>query len=114
MVATPDAADNGERLHKALARAGWGSRREIERLIAAGRVRLNGQVAELGCSVKPGDRVKLDGGRDHRVEAATESGRVLVYHKPVGLVCSRDDERGRANVFQRLPRLQRGRWINIK
>lgn len=113
MAGQPEAAANGERLHKALARAGWGSRREIERLIAAGRVRLNGQVAAVGSSVQPGDRVQLDKGRDFRVEPATPSRRVLAYHKPVGEVCSRDDERGRKNVFARLPRLNQGRWINI-
>ncbi len=112
-AATAPPNDDGERIHKALARAGWGSRREIERLIAAGRVRLNGKPAVAGCRVRPGDRVQIDGGRVLRIEPPADRIRVLAYNKPVGLVCSRRDEQGRRTVFRDLPRLKGGRWINV-
>ena len=102
-----------ERLHKVLARAGWGSRREIERWIEDGRVRVNGRRAEIGQQVGPGDRVQLDDGRNLRISGGLESLRVLAYNKPAGEVCTRRDEEGRPNIFENLPRIERGRWINI-
>lgn len=106
-------ASGGERLHKVLARAGWGSRREIERWIQEGRVRVNGRRAELGAQVGPGDRVQLDDGRNLRVSGGMPELHVLAYNKPAGEVCSRSDEQGRPNIFAHLPRIERGRWINI-
>lgn len=103
----------GERIHKVLARVGWGSRREIERWIEAGRIRVNGTRAVTGARVVTGDRVQLDDGRVLRVGPAAQSVRVLAYNKPAGVVCSRHDPEGRPHIFERLPRLDRGRWINI-
>ena len=107
------APPSSERLHKVLARAGWGSRREIERWIDDGRVRINGRRAEIGAQVGPGDRVQLDDGRTLRISSNQQDLHVLAYNKPAGEVCTRSDEQGRPNIFQHLPRIERGRWINI-
>lgn len=104
---------SGERVHKVLAQAGWGSRREIERWILAGRVRINGKCAIAGARVEPGDRVQLDDGRALRVKAQTQKIQVLAYNKPAGVVCTRRDPEKRPTVFEHLPRIKSGRWINI-
>ena len=102
-----------ERLQKWLARAGCGSRRGLEEWIRARRVTVNGVVAELGMSVNDGDEVCVDGraiAAPPPVEEARP--RVLIYHKPVGEICSQSDQEGRATVFDRLPRVG-GRWIAV-
>ena len=102
-----------ERLQKILANTGLGSRRELERWIAAGEVSVNGRVASLG------DRAALDDdlavrGRFYRVVADdVQPRRVLLYHKPIGEVTTRDDPEGRRTVFDSLPRLHHGRWIAV-
>jgi 23S rRNA pseudouridine2605 synthase len=99
--APPTAAPEGERVAKALARAGVASRREIERLIEAGRVALNGQVLTTpAVKVGPSDILTVDGAP---VEAA-EPARLFLYHKPPGLVTTHADPKGRPTVFQALPR----------
>ena len=96
-----------------LAAAGFGSRREIEGWIVAGRLSVNDQVARLGARITHADRVALDG-RPLRLErAAPEQRRVILYHKPEGELTTRRDPEGRPTVFEALPRLRRGRWINI-
>ena len=109
----PTAASTGERIQKALSRSGWGSRREIERLIRAGRIRKNEQMVALGDTLKPGDRVQLDDGRIVRVEEEKTELQVLLYNKPLGEVCTRKDEEGRATIFDKLPAVRSGRWINV-
>ena len=104
---------SGEKLQKVLARMGLGSRREIEGWIGAGRVSVNGEVAQLGCRVDTLDQIVVDGRllkRDLNTEVIR---RVLIYNKPEGEVCTRDDPEGRPTVFDQLPRLKQGRWINI-
>ncbi len=101
-----------ERLQKALARMGFGSRREIEGWIEQGRVKLNGKVAELGVKVKDGDRTEFNGKRIV-IRAAKAEVRVLVYNKPVGQVCSRKDEKGRPSVFDNLPKITNARWVSV-
>ncbi|SDU15028.1 23S rRNA pseudouridine2605 synthase [Halopseudomonas salegens] len=104
---------SGEKLQKVLARMGLGSRREVEGWIAAGRVLVNGEQAVLGCRVDSLDQITLDGRplkRDLNTEVVR---RVIIYNKPEGEVCTRDDPEGRPTVFDRLPRLKQGRWINI-
>lgn len=102
----------GEKLQKVLARAGIGSRREMERWIAEGRVTIDGRPATLGDRVGPQQSICVDG---HELRAANlkPKMRLLMYHKPEGEVCTRADPEGRATVFDRLPPLRHGRWISI-
>ncbi len=103
----------GERLQKLLARAGLGSRRQIEDWIRQGRIRLNGRTAVLGARAARGDRIELDG-RPVQFRLALEPRRrVIAYHKPVGEVTSRRDPGGRPSVFDRLPPLKTGRWVAV-
>ena len=108
----PQAAAEGEKLQKVLARAGFGSRRHMESAIAEGRVQVNGSVATLGLRVDAKDRIKLDGVSVHQ-DSFTQSSRVLLYNKPEGEICSRNDPEGRRTVYERLPTLKAGRWISI-
>lgn len=103
----------GERIQKVLARAGYGSRREIERWIEAGRVQLNGKTAKLGDTVTPSDRLKVNGKLVPRTRLVKKQSRYLVYHKPVGEICSRSDPEGRRTVFESLPKIRGGRWIAV-
>src|SRR5262245_24394401 len=91
------------RLHKLIAEAGVASRRAAERLIAEGRVRVNGvAVAELGAHADPTrDRIEVDGRPRPRVERK----RYVLLHKPRGFLTTRDDPRGRARVFDLVPDL---------
>lgn len=110
----PLAEAKPERLQKVLAQAGIGSRREMDQWIAEGRVTVNGEVAQLGQSVVPTDKVKI-GGRliNIRFTGSSRPPRVLMYHKPEGEIVSRDDPDGRPSVFAALPRMRGGRWINV-
>jgi len=101
-----------ERLHKVLAQAGLGSRRALEQRIADGLVKVNGEVAQTGQSIKSGDKVELDG-RGFVATALTETSRVLAYNKPEGEVTTREDPEGRPTVFEALPALKGARWIAI-
>jgi 23S rRNA pseudouridine2605 synthase len=102
-----------ERLQKVLARAGLGSRRQIESWIRAGKITVNGRLAELGVSITERDRVKIDG---RSVSFSSDPARDihnLVYHKPAGELTTRKDEAGRPTVFDNLPRLRHARWVTI-
>ena len=101
-----------ERLHKVLAQAGLGSRRALEERIAQGLVKVNGEVAQTGQSVKGGDRIDIDG-KTFVATALTEPASVLLYNKPEGEVTTREDPEGRATVFEALPRLKGARWIAV-
>ncbi|MCT6699558.1 23S rRNA pseudouridine(2605) synthase RluB [Rheinheimera sp. 4Y26] len=102
-----------EKLQKVLARSGVGSRREMESWISAGRVTIDGKVAQLGDRVIPTQIVRVDG---HPVKLAAEAEqicRVIAYHKPEGEICSRTDPEGRPTVFDRLPKIRGSRWVAI-
>lgn len=103
----------GERLQKALAGVGLGSRRAIEEWIRDGRIAVNGRTAELGVRVKPGDRITLDGREISLAAGAAVDTAVLGYHKPLGEVTTRSDPQGRPTVFERLPAAPSGRWIVV-
>ena len=117
MTDKPESTDSepralpGEKLQKVLARAGLGSRREMERWIQAKRVVVDNKVASLGDRVDGRAKITVDG-----KPLATPSGedtRCILYHKPTGEVCTRKDPQGRRTVFERLPKLKSGRWISI-
>jgi 23S rRNA pseudouridine2605 synthase len=101
------------KLQKVLADAGHGSRREIEEWIAAGRVSVNGEPAHIGQRIGPDDRVRVNGRLVQLKAGSTRIPRVLLYHKPEGEIVSRDDPDGRPTVFEKLPRINNGRWIAI-
>jgi 23S rRNA pseudouridine2605 synthase len=103
---------SGDKLQKILAQAGLGSRREMEKVIAEGRVTVNGKRASLGDRVVAKDTIVLDGKKVVLAEQDT-AGRVLIYNKPEGEICSRHDPEGRRTVFERLPKLKQGRWIAV-
>ncbi len=101
-----------ERLHKVLAQAGLGSRRALEQRIADGLVKVNGETAQTGMSVRGGDRIDIDG-KSFVASALTEPARVLMYNKPEGEVTTREDPEGRPTIFEALPALKGARWIAI-
>lgn len=103
----------GERLQKALAQAGVGSRREMEEWIADGRVTVNGEVATLGRRVLDGDIVRVDRRVVHIETRGDSLPRVLLYHKQEGEIVSRDDPEKRTSVFDKLPKLRGQKWIAI-
>jgi 23S rRNA pseudouridine2605 synthase len=102
----------GERIQKILANLGYGSRREIERWIEAGRLRVNGKIIQLGARIEPGDNLSLDG-KPVNIPVLEQATRILLYHKPIDEICTRDDPEGRPTVFDNLPALKGGRWIAI-
>lgn len=102
-----------ERLQKLLARAGYGSRRQLEQVIASGRIRINERVATLGDKADAGDRIRMDGrllNLDKRLDVGC---RVLAYKKYVDQVVTRKDPEGRPTIFKGLPKLEAGRWLAV-
>ncbi|MBK8285937.1 MAG: rRNA pseudouridine synthase [Ahniella sp.] len=102
-----------ERIQKVLAQAGLGSRRTIEERVAAGDIRINGQPATVGNSVRTGDRVEIDGKAFMATVTPVEDIHVLLYHKPEGEISTTEDPEGRRTVYERMPRLKNTRWISI-
>ncbi len=102
----------GEKLQKVLARAGVGSRREMERWITDGRVSVDGHIAKLGDRVVPEQIMRVDG-HMLRHTSTTPKRRILIYNKPEGELCTRSDPAGRPTIFQHLPHTHRGRWITV-
>ena len=103
-----------EKLHKVLADAGIGSRRDMEERIAEGRISVNGEPAHVGQRVTPSDVIRFDGRIVRR--SALENNdvpKVLIYHKPAGEIVSKDDPEGRPTVFDHLPRIGGARWIAV-
>lgn len=103
----------GEKLQKVLARLGVASRRDSEQWIKDGRIKVNGVVAHLGMRVTHRDNISVDGEPVKQDRETAALRRVILYNKPEGEVCTRRDPEGRPTVFERLPRLKAGRWINI-
>ncbi len=100
------------KLHKVLADAGIGSRRDMEELIIAGRVSVNGEPAHIGQRVGPDDKVRINGKPITRPKA-NKPPRIILYHKPAGEIVSHDDPGGRATVFARLPKIRSGKWLSV-
>jgi 23S rRNA pseudouridine2605 synthase len=108
LAAEPDAP----KLHKVLAQAGIGSRREMEQMILEGRITVNGDPAHIGQRISFGDQVKV-GGKPIRFRIVPPPPRVVAYHKPVGEIVTHDDPQNRPTVFRRLPRLSQGKWQSV-
>ena len=106
------ADDDAPKLHKVLAEAGLGSRRDMEDLIVAGRVSVNGEPAHIGQRILPTDAVRINGKLIQR-RVSSKPPRVLVYHKPAGEIVSHDDPEGRPSVFDRLPSMKAGKWLAV-
>ncbi|MEO0574776.1 MAG: 23S rRNA pseudouridine(2605) synthase RluB [Pseudomonadota bacterium] len=102
-----------DRAQKVLAAAGYGSRREIERMIAAGALTINGKVAELGATLSGGETLVLNGKPVSIKASQSARHRHLMYHKPVGELCSRSDPEGRKLIFDALPEPGLRRWITV-
>ncbi len=102
-----------ERIQKILSRAGYGSRREIERWVKAGEITVNGVVATTGQAVEENDKILLRGQILKLATKLKAKPQVLLYHKKIGEICSRNDPEGRPTVFDKLPKLSSGRWIQV-
>ncbi|MBT3722356.1 MAG: 23S rRNA pseudouridylate synthase B, partial [Gammaproteobacteria bacterium] len=101
-----------DRIQKVLANQGAGSRRQIDKLLQEGRIKVNDKVAKPGDQLQGGEKVSID---DKLVKFPRHiiKPKVLMYHKPVGLVSTRSDPEGRPTVYGQLPKLQQGRWIGV-
>lgn len=108
--ATAEPSD--EKLQKVLARAGIGSRREMERAIEAGQVKVNDRIAKLGDRVTSADKIFVNGKRV-LLRSEVSRRRVILYNKPEGEICSRSDPEGRRTVYDGLPQLSGERWISV-
>ena len=108
LAADPDAP----KLHKVLAQAGVGSRRDLEQMIVEGQITVNGQAAHIGQRISFGDRINV-GGKPVRYRISPPPPRVLAYHKPAGEVVTHDDPQQRPTVFRKLPRLPQGKWQSV-
>lgn len=102
----------GEKLQKVLARLGVASRREVERMIEVGQIRVNDMVAKLGDRITNKDKVFVNGQRVV-LQAEASRRRVILYNKPEGEICSRSDPEGRPTVYDRLPSIKGERWISV-
>lgn len=102
-----------EKLHKALAHAGYGSRRQLEQWIKDGRITVNGKRAELGIRVSVQDKITVDGKPVRLSNNHHQQIKMLAYHKPEGEVCTRSDPQGRKTVFENLPSISDGRWVSV-
>jgi 23S rRNA pseudouridine2605 synthase len=104
---------DGERIQKVLARGGLASRREIERWITEGRLKINGVLVKQGAHLKPGDYLQLNERVVNWEKFERQPTRVLIYHKPTGEIVSRNDPQGRPTIFANLPKLDTSRWISV-
>lgn len=103
-------SESDERIQKYLARHGVASRRAVEKLIKAGRISVNGQIAGLGQKVGAEDEISVDG---RPIKPDRAELKLLILHKPVGYLCSSIAEHGLPSVFELLPDLQHGRWVMV-
>lgn len=110
---TSKSTAGSEKLQKALARLGLGSRRQMEEVIKSGRVSINGDTASIGDRVSQGDDIRVDGRLIRYTAESEKRRRVLAYYKPEGEICSAHDPEGRPTVFERLPKLSHDRWVMV-
>jgi 23S rRNA pseudouridine2605 synthase len=95
-----------EKIQKVLANLGLASRRQIEQWISAGRISVDGKVAKLGDRVTNRAKISVDGRLVKIIPPKSLVTQVILYHKPIGEVCTRSDEKNRKTVFANLPVLQ--------
>ena len=112
--ATPAATapPRSQKLQKVLAQSGLGSRRAMEEVIKAGKVKVNGEPATLGMRVTTEDMIQV-GRRQIKFKVTTRLPRVIVYHKIDGEIVSRDDPQGRRSVFEKLPVIRSAKWLAV-
>ena len=101
-----------DRIQKVLAQSGFGSRREIEKAIVEKKILVNNKIAVIGQSINSSDKVIINGKPIH-LKGTKNLPRVLIYHKPEGEIVSENDPKGRASVFQNLPKIKQGKWVSI-
>ncbi|WP_225721737.1 pseudouridine synthase [Candidatus Vallotiella sp. (ex Adelges kitamiensis)] len=106
------AENDAPKLHKVLAEVGIGSRREMEELIIAGRVSVNGEPAHIGQRIMLTDQVRING-RLVKRKLPHKLPRVLIYHKPAGEIVSCADPEGRPSVFDKLPLIKGAKWLAV-
>lgn len=102
-----------EKIQKVLANAGVGSRRQIEAWIQEGKITVNGRLATIGDRMTYHDTVCVDGREIKLNRSKNQKSRVLIYHKPEGEMCTRDDPEGRPTIFESLPIIRNSRWICV-
>ncbi len=104
-----------QRIQKFLAQNGIASRREIENWIKLQRITINGQVAQLGGQVLGNEEFKLDDKilLTNKKIAINGPIQIILYHKPVGKICTRCDPKNRPTVFDDLPKLILNRWVAV-
>lgn len=102
-----------EKIQKILANAGVGSRRQVESWIEEGRITVNGEVATIGDRMTHHDQVCVDGREIKLLKNKSQNARVLIYHKPEGELCTRNDPEGRPTIFQSLPMIRNSRWVSV-
>ena len=108
LAAEPEAP----KLHKVLAQAGVGSRRDMEDMILDGRITVNDEPAHVGQRISFGDQIKVNG-KPVKVRIMPPPARLIAYHKPVGEIVTHDDPQNRPTVYRRLPRLAQGKWQSV-
>ncbi len=104
---------SSERLQKILSQAGLGSRREMERWIENGWVQVNGKPVKIGDSASAEDKITVKGKLIPNPLKVRQNIRILLYHKPVGEISSRHDPKFEKTVFDHLPHLRQGRWVQV-
>lgn len=102
-----------EKIQKVLANAGVGSRRQIEAWISEGRITVNGRTATIGDRMTYRDKVCVDDREIKLMKSKAQKTRVLLYHKPEGEMCTRNDPEGRPTIFESLPIIRNSRWICV-
>ncbi len=110
---TPESDKSFIRLQSYLAQMGVASRRTIELWISEQRIVVDGKHATLGQRICGDERVVIDGEAIKLASLAKQKIRVVMYHKPVGVICTRFDEKERTTVFSQLPEPHQGRWISV-
>jgi len=102
-----------EKIQKILANAGVGSRRQVESWIQEGRITINGRLATIGERITYHDKVCIDSREIKLLKSKNLKTRVLLYHKPEGEMCTRDDPEKRPTIFESLPIIRNSRWICV-